>query len=1131
MGTTLAALQAGSTNYVYVAAIEGCPYLLTNGSTSAALTAWSGTDWTQALGGLFVEIRDEQRLNPNEPFTSGGTCTLHVAQGVADTFGILTARRFGGSRTYLTATLDRDDTTASVKSTANFDAAGEVHIGTECIEHTGKTSTTLTGLVRGKYSPFGAQSQTWFAHHHRVGLDSQSINLQPAVSTIPRVWAGRWVGVWMHRVVGDVLDVKAQAHLVFAGRIDEMADDPNTFARVIHCTPVLDVLKESVIGQSLWEGTCEDGIYLSAGMAFEFGDSTSTIGGSAVPKTATSLSVVSGTPSTNEIAEGWYTLSDVCSELSAWLTAERAASRLTGNYQIASPVSIPGGQLRTKIYYTLTGDLVLWVFGMPRLVADFLGFDRFTSASANTVKISHSVPGTDLHYYQDREPQRLAIGMYGDASSTTRITTTSGDIADQYTYLPSSIKPAFSSGEQWGIFIINDKRMVLAEISTAGTLKYIQPAFPQNKDIAAERTSVVVSVYDSGSVRVRQIFAFEGPVDIVTYRLLLSTGTAGYNHSLLDAYPFGAGADIPYDLVSGVIDTAPGVPNIGAPVTLFIDKPITVSELIRSDLIMRWAFFYWQNGTLKMGSWRSPVAALASVTLAETNKAAPSGSEENHRAAAVESREWYAPISVIRYNRDISDPQGDAYQDTLKLVDRGAIDDAAGEGGIRSLSLRNTYRSVSGVGQSVDDLATNYLTLVPLISRPANLITRSVDFRYAFQIAVGDIVLLSDKFARDPQTGQREITSRPAMIVRVGFSPGGFLPGSDEPLLPVGEVDLFFADVDTERAGIAYVPSADIDDTADSGGFSSGYNSSTKTLRCYAHRFSESSESSDATHLLPGDKVRIMERDPLDPSDPDYWDDTVASQSGDDVTLTTGLSSPAWDADKFYRVTYQPWDSVVSAQQSKTFQADDADGLILDDADPFLYAATGADATYTANSSTEIEIVPAAVYADGFGRDVGHDAALIRAADYYVDYKSALHQPMLFNTWAGNTTTGAGDYKLIGYWPLFMSFELGSNAIYRLLTVAPWARSTDGTSTKIRVSLCRLSLNDTTLVNVNRGAVFGSVEWTGITSTTGAIQTASAAINVNVKDLFGGAYLVLECGLKCETLGLARFVVGKRNVT
>ena len=93
-----------------------------------------------------------------------------------------------------------------------------------------------------------------------------------------------------------------------------------------------------------------------------------------------------------------------------------------------------------------------------------------------------------------------------------------------------------------------------------------------------------------------------------------------------------------------------------------------------------------------------------------------------------------------------------------------------------------------------------------------------------------------------------------------------------------GEVELLLLPVNRIAA---YVPCADVDDTA----AGSGYNAGTKVLTLYAHRYSESSEDADAPHFAATYKVRIVERDPADPTAPLTWDDTVASQTGNTVTL------------------------------------------------------------------------------------------------------------------------------------------------------------------------------------------------------------------------------------------------------
>ena len=45
MGTTLTALNTGNTAVVYVAMIEGCPYILTSGSPGEAFNAWQSSSF------------------------------------------------------------------------------------------------------------------------------------------------------------------------------------------------------------------------------------------------------------------------------------------------------------------------------------------------------------------------------------------------------------------------------------------------------------------------------------------------------------------------------------------------------------------------------------------------------------------------------------------------------------------------------------------------------------------------------------------------------------------------------------------------------------------------------------------------------------------------------------------------------------------------------------------------------------------------------------------------------------------------------------------------------------------------------------------------------------------------------
>src|SRR5687768_4610609 len=113
MGTTLTAMTGDATQaYQWVIAIEGYSYLLTTGSPSAAATAWTDSDWSQALGGLFIDWGGMgQKIQPWSSALSIPSlkfCVMDVDGN--DTFGKALGATGGGTETRLVTALDVDDT-------------------------------------------------------------------------------------------------------------------------------------------------------------------------------------------------------------------------------------------------------------------------------------------------------------------------------------------------------------------------------------------------------------------------------------------------------------------------------------------------------------------------------------------------------------------------------------------------------------------------------------------------------------------------------------------------------------------------------------------------------------------------------------------------------------------------------------------------------------------------------------------------------------------------------------------------------------------------------------------------------------------------------------------------------------
>jgi len=1155
MGTTRTMLEAGSANFVFVVAIEGYDELLTNAEdTAAVVTAWSGSDWTAARGGLFVDLKLDQKLDPDRPFGSMGNCTLWVLEPADDdAFGVATHRRTSSAETYLAATCDHNDTTITVQSTAAFASSGYIHIGTECIAYSGKTSTTFTGCDRGQFSPAGTDADPdHFGRSHDVTTDANSVQIQPRVTSTPRQWKGRFVSVYAHRVSAGVLDVKSEAERVFAGTIGDIRDDQQTGATIVEVRSIMEWIGERVVGDNMAGGHIEDGVFLKAGMRFswhEHGQFGSTTYDNSVGSIL--LVVASGALPTYEINAGFYTASEICTFINTWINAEITLGNLDGSYSIASPVTSPQG-LRTKVYYSLALDAGYWRFELPKPVADFFGFADNVSGTSTPghVRLDVTDMGVDQTYYDgSREPMRLYVALGSTLNDKVEIAVESGVLLDQYDRLPSSIKPStrYIDGDavtawSWGLFIINNSSPILAAFD-ANDPTYLIGLRPwiglrKYRLYFAEITYIdTIGIGSSDSpVRFRQILAIEQPNNNILLGSAMSTGTAGYNSALFDVYPAPFALGLPAGYVGN--DFASEVPNGAASSVVVLEKPTRFSEVVSSDLVIRWGFLKWQDGALRYGAWRSPTALESVLDIDDTSKAEPGGHKVSHVSASAQTDEMQKSIVKVEFNREFADPSNDKYNSYVMFHDRGAVSDEGGSVKVHTISMANTFEEFASTGASVEALLPAYLARMPIISRPVWLIERSIDPANFWKLTIGDIVTFTDPHARNPSTGERGITSRPALVTRLTFSPGGKLPsaGGASTVQPMGgRVTLLITETDPDRTGIAYAPAANVDATANPSGFSNGYNSSTFTLRTVAHAYSNSTEDGDATHFDAGDEVLIVERDPYDPDNPIVWQRTVDTQSGTDITLTTGLSSPAWDATKQYVVLFADYADVQASQQTHTFQADDATGLIQSTAQPYLYGSGNAEAG-DANDTESPELPSARIGADGAGRCVYGDTQLIRLIDNFIDYKSTTCDSFLLQSVQSNsdaaTSTG---YKLVAYWPVFLNYEQLSNSVYRYITAAVWAGSTDGTSTKVRVRLRRTPPTETTLYNVSPVGDYATAEWTGITNTTLTTLASATTLTVNVKNsIFAGdsaglAYVTLELGYKASTRGIAMWSVGARQ--
>ena len=1159
MSTTLDAMLAGSYASVYVVAIEGYPYLLTNGDPAAAVTAWAAHgDYALALGGLTVELDNDQSMNPWEPFQGGGRCILRVIDETgSDTFGIDTHRKGSGFATQLAASSDRDDVTLTVKNTTGWPTSGTAYIGSEAVTYTGVTSTTLTGVTRGKWSPMWsgdtAPVTTWprFARTHRVGTDANSVQLQPVVSSQPRVWDGKLVTVWAHRLSGGVLDVVAEAQCVYAGTIGEVTDDGK--GTVVHLRHVLDLIKDASIGHDPWTAKVPAGFYLHVGMTFQMRDRTNL---GVAYKTATNMVVVDGAEANlYEISAGIHTLDQILERINRWLSAELTAANLYGTHSMAV-APIGGGEMRCKVYSNIPGSVLYtarYELRVPLGVAILMGFSDSQLSDYQGITDSWLIyktfaGATNVHTVAPTPPRRAVIldNLEYNGTNFFEINKLSlydeqGEFADQLAYLPEGSRPADNLGLSWGIFLFDGKFLVFAakdgaELGNVHPTKYQYAGTADGSGLTGYN-SVPMDEDSPDYFEIRQVLILEMPLIDFIRRTLFSTGTVGHNGTH-DVLPYAIGVGLPGGLLTNLTGSASAMPGASDPISVVIDKPTKLSTVLGADLVLRRSFPVWRNGGVQVGTWKRPDAVGAVATLDEDNKAAAMGTDDDHRNASTQTDAWKRPIIKINYNRDLTNLEDGGFKDSITIKDRVSIDDTGGDVRQVTIDARNTFGQIARTGTSIEALIPTLIPSLELFTRAAWQVTRTINPTLFEALAIGDVVLVTDSHARDPSTGARGLTDRPALVVRHRASPGG-LTGGDDPTPPGGEVALMFSSSASTRASAVYAPSADIDMAYVAGTFTGGYSASTATIMCLANSYSQTveyyvngfpvldEEAADATHLDAGDAVLVIERDPYDGAAPQSWARTVVSQTGNAIELNAALTG--YVTTKQYAITFGDYPDATTTQQTgHVFAADDAD-LLIQDATPTPYAySTGTtDLAYQANTSTDVELPPNLRSIDGAARDVWTDAALARLADNLHDYKTTRHGARYFSAEIPGAGETVLELRLVAQFPVFMTLEDLTGAMQRLVRVAPMIKSTSGVSVTCRVSLSRSPVVSSYTDSVTVPAPFSFVDF-ATASTTFVIPGALNLVESIKGTGTGVAWVQVQITTDAVILGLAQMDEGIR---
>lgn len=1163
MGTTYDAIFANSgVPLQTTAVIEGFNYILTDGDPALAYTAYDNSNDSslsdfagtgQAIGGLSVHWDMEQRATPFKPFTEPMVVKLSVvpattyngsAGAISDAVGQTIFKRQGGTFTHITVAVDCDDTSITVQRADDFAASGTLFAGSERIPYSSRDTGTDTFTVsRGSCSVFQNEALNPFTRTHRPSTYTDpplDVALQPQIGTEPRSWIGRHVAIWLHKMSGTTsIDAphhdQSAAHLAFAGMVVGVEDVDG--ATVITCEDIRRKIYETTVLRDPFRAKVKEGVRLSTGQSFTITTQRQVSGGSSTTGAGNNLTVVAGAPaSTNEVQAGVYTCEELADVINEWLQNEKQAGRILFAVSYEALYQDTGGGIRGRLRYndpTSTAGLFRNVdlgCTIPHYLM-FLGW----SAGAISIGPVYTQNGSAV---SDRPPLRVSIAgnTVAISDSLLALEQPRGTWITQTTLLPQSFRDPVG-GLIHGVLRVNGLGYLRAGRVSDTSFNYsstgMDAFFPGNSAAFNANAGLYLNVTyeDDLSLEVEQVLVMTATFKSLLLRMLMSTGTANFNSATYDNLSESLGCAIPYSIMGddfvaevGALDCA------DAELTAIVRKPTRFAELFEADFILRRIFFVWGQGRLRIGKWVTPNSGFASYTLTETSKATPSGTQDNGRAAMSED-DGFINLVKIKFSPD---SEGE-FQDEVTLVDAASIRDHGSR--MLTINARNSFRQTGSIGQPLDELISLFAGYFPVTSRPWLTVRRTIDFNRFEATYPGTVLALTDAYIRDPATGLRYsnttatggLSGYPGMVLWHRFDWGGAEPGRDggkpHNRIPVGEVDIMLVPIRTQAT---YCPTAQVDHTA----ANAGYDSGTKTLTTVAHKFTETSESNDNTFFSAGDEVLVHQIDPSDPATATSWSDVVVSTGTNTIVLTTGLAGFDTTGATLYRVTYDAYATVGTSQKAKTYQADDADGLVVDTVQAYGFGLFGG--SQGLNTVTDIPATTAPcryaqlAYGDGKPLDVGFDTDMMKLANNLCHYKTAPQQVTQYSELCSYPISAGGTYKLCEMQPIFVGMQ-GLGALARSLSVAPRFRSTDGSSVTCRIRLCRLRPSGATLYDVDFIDPYVSASFT-TTSTTFTIPTAQtlSITHLKLSDAANGGWgwLTVEITVPAEYSGISRCVLG-----
>lgn len=1120
MGTTADDIQGEEGNQIaMVLLIEGFPYIITDhGDLDAVFDAWESSDWGEGsisgqLPGLKVHGQISQRFEPFADTIDAPRLTFVIQPDEDEILAKAIFKTKPSFETRMTAVFapGSDGSGAlSVKQTTDAAASGLMYMGGKTMTYSAKAGTSLTVTAGNAYSPYLGGIDRFTPGHAIDPGDFYSTSQPSKVQDVPRTWIGKRVALYLHRITGGVLDAFDEAQLEFAGTIKGISENA-AGETVIECEDLRGVIRDTVLHKNQWVGYVEEGIHLATGVEFRAEQRRDLVGTSQSSR----LTVVSsGASGADEIDAGVYDIHELIQRIDKWLHNDANLDGASNGWYAKV-----NDEMRFAIgaEFSSSASTTVHFYCNDSYVFQALGFDpHATRRTDEWYHAEASIKGSSCALVSPSPPMRAMAVQHGskknknNAGYTINLVGNQGEWFDHHAYLPSQMAD-WADGANYSVLEMGGD-FFFGKYESATQLTDVLGLVGGERGRGGIRRTAGLSIEDTADhFEVRQVVTLSGSLQNLIPKLLASIDGTGTNHATHDVFPFGAG--IPWSLLgTNFTDSLASLNEAHGQGGMIVrlEKPTKLLDVLMPELAMRFAFIVWKDEGYVFVTPPTPNATDADHILDETNKAGQPGQEL--RSTSHLSQEWLRNVLKVEYNRGVDGK----YRDVVYVKNQASIADY-GESQPVTVRAANSFSDEAETGTTVQDALGHLATVLEFWAKPLKVVRRSIP-PTLYHIAPGDTVSLSDGFVRDPTTGERGLTSRGGVVLSTSHD-----WGSDGGQL-FGEAEILLSDEDRTYT---MSPCADVDNTYTAGTFTAGYSSTTVQLKLKQHSYSRSTASKDVTHLDAGDKIRIVQIDPADPTSVTAWDRTIESTSpGDDIiTLTAVLSAPAFDSALRYRIVPQLYTAVQTSQKLHSFIADDSDGLILDTAQPNQFGEFTARGFDTADLTTLPSLIPTEMDDQGYGVHPGLLYDFGTMSNNLINYGCAFSAPMMFDNPINETSTSYVCHLIFPVW-CGGSFPPGKT---RYIKCAPRMKTSGGTGT-VRVSSSRLPPRGDSLTGVKWYGARNHKVFTSTSTATGGEEVTADDLRVIRGDNPGITWITVELkatsGQTTSLAGLARFYLG-----